>query len=202
MSVNGTNAVSPLPDTNEGYVLPYTISNSENDLYVDGITFANAGNNVGSTDYTFTVTDGIGLTASVTFTVNVISESSTLSDPENFEWTRIGGANGTGLAQFGLEWTNNSTNNAIVAISGDTEMYSLPEASWNDVTTQEELASALANATSITQYTNVSVTESGTYNDVLGVMHDGNAYIINVQQGTVSTGPLGTTVSIQGQYKQ
>lgn len=202
VAVNGSNAVSPLPETNEGYALPYTISSAEDNLYVDGIIFTNGGNNIGTTDYTFTVTDGIGLSATVTFTVNVISASSTLSNPSNFEWTRIGGANGTGLAQFGLQWTDNSTNNAIVAISGDTEMYALPESAWNDITTQEELASAIASATSISQYTNVSVTESGTYNDVLGVMHNETAYLINVQQGTVSTGPLGTTINILGQYKQ
>jgi len=202
VSVNGSNAVSPLPETNEGYDLPYTISNSENNLYVDGITFASAGTNLGSTEYTFTVTDGIGLNASVVITVNVISAASTISDPQNFEWTRVAGANGSGMSGFGLKWTNNSSTNAIVAVDGQTEMYSLPASVWTDITTQEELSAAIANGLSITQYTNVSVEESGTYNDVLGVVYNDTNYLINVQQGTVTTSSAGTTISILGQYKQ
>lgn len=201
VSVNGANAVSPLPQTNEGYDLPYSISNSENSLYVDGIEFQNAGNNTGTTDYSFTVTDGIGQVASVQFSVTVTPLTSDLSAPQNFSWNRLAGAAGTGLSQFGLQWTNNSSTNAIVAIDGATGMYSLPSSAWTDVTTQEELSSAIANASSITQYTNVSSTQSGTYNDVLGVVHNGTNYLINVQQGTVNAVAGGTNITIAGQYK-
>ncbi len=202
VSVNGANAVSPLPQTNEGYDLPYSISNSENGLYVDGIMFAGSGSNVGTTTYTFTVTDGIGQTASQTFNVNVIAASTELSAAQDFTWTRVAGADGVGLAAFGLKWTNNSSTNAIVAVDDQTLMYSLPESAWTDITTKEELSSAIANGTSITQYTNVSVTQSGTYNDVLGVVYNETEYLINVQQGTVSSTSAGTTVNILGQYKQ
>lgn len=201
VSVNGANAVSPLPQTNEGYELPYTIANSQRNLYVDGITFSNATTNMGTTDYSFTVTDGIGLTSTVQFSVNVVSASTQLSEAQDFQWTRLAGAPGTGLSQFGLQWTNNSSTNAIVAISGETEMYSLPQSAWNDITTKEELSSAIANGTSITQYTNVSSTQSGTYDDVLGVIHNGNEYLINVQQGTVTSVATGTNITIAGQYK-
>lgn len=202
VSVNGANAVSPLPQTNEGYDLPYTISNSENTLYVDGIEFPNAGNNTGTTDYSFTVTDGIGLTSTVDFTVNVNPIESNLSEAMNFEWTRLAGAPGIGLDQFGLQWTNNSSTNAIVAVDDDTQLFSLPESAWNDISTQEELSSAIANGTSITQYTNVSVEQSGTYNDVLGVIHNDTEYLINVQQGTVTSVAGGTNITIAGQYKE
>ncbi len=202
VSVNGANAVSPLPQTNEGYDLPYTISNSENTLYVDGIDFPNAGNNTGTTDYSFTVTDGIGLTATVSFSVIVIPAESNLTEAIDFQWTRLAGAPGLGLAQFGLEWTSNSSTNAIVAVDGDTQMFSLPQSAWTNITTQEELSSAIANGTSITQYTNVSVEQSGTYNDVLGVIHNDTEYLINVQQGTVTTVTGGTNITISGQYKQ
>lgn len=202
VSVNGANAVSPLPETEEGYDLPYSISNSENSLYVDRIVFDSGSVNEGTTTYTFTVTDGIGMTATVAFTIEVIPATSALSAPVDFEWTRIAGADGLGLSQFGLKWTNNSSTNAIVAVDGQTEMYSLPASAWADITTQEELSAAIANGSSITQYTNVSVTESGTYNDVLGVIRNDTNYLINVQQGTVTTGAAGTTISILGQYKQ
>lgn len=201
VSINGSNAVSPLPQTNEGYDLPYTISNSENSLYVDGIEFPEAGNNTGTTEYTFSVTDGIGLTASVTFSVEVTPLTSDLSAAQDFSWTRLAGAPGTGLSQFGLMWTNNSSTNAIVAADGDTEMYTLDASAWTDVTTQEELSAAIANGSSITQYTNVSATESGTYNDVLGVVHNDTQYMINVQQGTVNAVAGGTNITIAGQYK-
>lgn len=202
VAVNGANAMSPLPQTNEGYELPYSISNSQNNLYVDGIAFVNAGTNLGTTDYSFTVTDGIGMTSTVQFSVNVIAASTELSAAQDFQWTRLAGAPGTGLSQFGLQWTNNSSTNAIVAISGNTEMYSLPQSAWNDITTKEELSSAIANGTSITQYTNVSVEQSGTYNDVLGVIYNDTEYIINIQQGTVTSVATGTNITIAGQYKQ
>lgn len=202
VAVNGSNAVSPLPQTNEGYDLPYSISNAENTLYIDGIDFPDAGNNTGTTDYSFTVTDGIGLSAVVSFAVNVTALTSDLSAPQNFEWSRLAGSAGTGLSQFGLEWTSNSSTNAIVAASGDTEMYALPVSAWADVNTREALSSAIANGNFITQYTNVSATQGGTYNDVLGVIHNGTEYLINVQQGTVSNVTGGTHIGISGQYKE
>lgn len=196
----GVNSPSPIPTSNEGYTFPYTISNSEDELYVDGIVFPNGSENAGSTTYTFEVVDGIGQSATRTFTVNVTTSDENLSSPSDFTWTRIGSAPATGLAQFGLEWTTNSSTSAIVATDGDTEMYLLPESAW-DFTMQSELATAIDAAASIDQYTNVSATESGTYNDVLGVVYDGVMYMLNIQQGEVTTTGPGTTIVIEGQYK-
>lgn len=200
VSTVGVNSPSPIPTSNEGYTFPYTISNSEDALYVDGIVFPNGSENTGSTTYTFQVVDGIGQSATRTFTVNVTSSGENLSEPMAFTWMREGGDAGTGLAQFGLEWTTNSSTSAIVATDGDTEMYLLPESAW-DLTMQSELADAIAATASIDQYTNVSVEQSGTYNDVLGVVYDGDMYLINVQQGEVDTSGPGTTITIEGQYK-
>ncbi len=201
ITVNGVNAISPIPTSNEGYTFPYSISNAEDELYVDGIVFTNGSENTGTTTYTFAVTDGIGQSASVSFTVNVISADENLSNPMAFTWTRIGGNPATGLAMFGLQWTSNSSSSAIVAVDGDTEMYALQASAW-DLTTKAQLEAAIGAAgAQLTQYTGVSATESGTYDDVLGVVHDGETYILNVQQGTVTTAGSGTTITIAGQYK-
>lgn len=203
ISQTGANVESPVPDTYAGHELPYNLSGDDKNNYVDTLSFTNAGTNLGTTNYTFSVTDGAGLSTSVTFNVTVVeAESETpLSEATPFTWTRVGGSAATGLDQFGLKWTENTSTSAIVAIDEGTTMVSLASSDWNTITNHGELQNAIDNGTTITSYTGVSATQNGTYDDVLGVTHDGVNYLIHVTTGTVTTGSSGTTIAISGMYK-
>ncbi len=201
VSVAGVNAVSPLPESESGQTFPYTIDNAEDELYVDTLVFNSAGLNVGMTTYTFTVNDTQNNQVSVSYDVLVESSGNILSAPQDFTWVRVGGAPATGLGQFGLEWTENSATSAIVAQDEATTMVMLDSDDWTNITTVEQLNEAIAASTAITEYTGISVTTSGTYSDYLGVVYNGNPYIIAIDEGTVVTGSLGTTVTVEGRYK-
>jgi hypothetical protein len=199
VTLNGTNIVNPIPASEQGLTFPYSVSSSNDELYIDTLEF-NAGPNIGVTSYTFTVTDELGNSASRTFDVSVVAGTQVLSDPMNFTWQRVAGAPGTGLSQFGLEWVTNTSTNAIIAVDG-AMMYSLPASDWDNIATHQELQTAIDGATAITQYTEVSSQASGTYDDVLAVTYLENNYLINVQNGTVTTPTGGTTITVTGQYK-
>ncbi len=189
--------------TTGGEELPYSNSGSSRTAYVDGITFPNAGVALGNTKYTFISTDGIGKSQSVSFTVTVEAAVTTtdLSDPNPFTWTRVGGTAGTGLSQFGLEWTLNSGGYAIVKTSPSTTMVELASSTWTTFVTQEDVTAAIAAGTNITQYDNVSSAQDETHDDVLGVSYDGVDYLIHVTTSTVTTASAGTTITISGMYK-
>jgi hypothetical protein len=200
ITMSGTNTVSPVPVSNRGNEFPYTITNANDETYVDTLT-VNAGSNLGKTSYTFTVTDKDGNTKSVSFEVTVEAGSTPLSAAKTFEWKRVGGAAGTGLAQFGLEWTQNSGSSAIVKQDASTKMVQLTSGEWSSITTDVELAAAVDGGTDIADYRGVSATANGTYDDVLGVAYNGDYFLIHVTKGTVTTGGSGTTITIDGEYK-
>lgn len=204
VSQTGANAEVSVLTTYSGHELPYEVSGDDKDIYIDTLAFNNAGTTLGTTNYTFSVTDVDGLSSSVSFNVTVVEAESNieLTEPLAFAWTRVGGNPGTELSQFGLEWTQNSSTSAIVAIDAATTMVNLGSAAWTTLATQGDLDAAIADATPITEYTGVSATVDGTYDDVLGVTYDGVDYLIHVTNGTVSTGSAGTTIVISGMYKK
>lgn len=203
LSMTGANIVSPVPKTFGNHQLPYTLSGNDKDNYRDTLSFVSAGTNLGVTNYSFSVVDADGQSRSVAFDVTVKEALSTtaLSDPIPFTWTRVAGADGSGLAQFGLKWTQNTSTSAIVAIDNATTLVNLGGIAWTDIQTKGDLNAAIADGNTITTYQGVSATATGNYNDVLGVVHDGVNYMIHVTKGTVSTGGAGTTIAITGHYK-
>ncbi|NME71985.1 hypothetical protein [Flammeovirga aprica] len=148
-------------------------------------------------------TDANGIASEET----MLAVSLNLKAAEAFTWQRVGAADGTGLDKYGLTWTSNSATNAIVKSASTTKLVQLAEADWTGITTQSQLAAAVMAGTGIDQYEGVSVTASGTYNDVLAteVTADGGAktyYLINVTNGTVTTSEqTGTTVTIMGESR-
>lgn len=193
----------PIAETTDGgNTLPYELSGSDEDLYTDGITFTASA--VSSRDYTFIVEDKDGMTVSRTITVNVVAGTTPLASAEAFTWQRVSGAAGTGLDQFGLKWTNNSSTSAIVMTESGSKMVNLNASAWSSITTKEALMAAVDGGTALSQYTGVSVQQSGTYDDVLGVKKtDGTYYLIHITDGTVTnTGGGNFTYKIEGDYKK
>tara|TARA_R110002050_G_scaffold30928_3_gene79145 strand:- start:8307 stop:9128 length:822 start_codon:yes stop_codon:yes gene_type:complete len=202
ISISGVNTVNPIPTSLEGNTFPYNISNADDETYIDTVIFVSAGANLGNTVYTFTVTDKDGNTDVKTFTVTVDAGTTPLSSATAFTWERVAGNPATGLSQFGLKWTSNSSTSAIVALDAGTKMVELTPADWSSITTQEDLASAISSGTSVTEYRGVSSSANGTYDDVLGVSYNGENFILNITQGTVSTSGAGTTITINGESKK
>lgn len=187
-------------ETNNGNMLPYSIKNADDEAYEDGYSFmANA---IGTKTYTFMVTDKNGLTKSVDVDVTVNGQTTPLASAQAFQWKRVGSNAGTGLAQFGLQWTSNSSTSAIVKKDAATKFVQLNATAWTSLATHEDLSAAIDNGTVITQYTGVSAQSSGTYNDVLAVRYNGADYLLHITAGTVTTGgSSGTTITIDGMYK-
>ena len=145
VTLNGTNVVNPLPQSYEGNDFPYSFPNTDDNIYVDTISF-NSGSNLGITSYTFTVSDDLGKTSTVSFDVDVVGSDVALSAPASFTWTREGANPATGLDQFGLKWEQNSgAGFAIVALDEATEMVSLQSSAWTTIQTQDELGLAIVN---------------------------------------------------------
>ncbi len=202
MSMSGNN-ISTNKTTYRLKELPYTVTGGDKSIYVDTISFQSAGLNLGSTNYTFTSSDGTN-SKSVSFNVTVVestAETTPLAAPVNFEWKRVGGADGQNLSQFGLKWTSNTGGKAIVAVNGAV-MYQLANTTWTSLVTKEDLASAMSAATSISKYDGVNTNAGTTYNDVLAVSYNGVNYLIHITNSDVQTNTAGTTITIAGQYKK
>ena len=180
------------------------MDNDDQDTYIDTLVFPDAGFDPDeTTKYTFTVTDENGESVTKTFNVTVEAGTVQLGSAQSFTWEREGSNPGTGLSQFGLKWTSNTAQSAIIAEDAATKMVELSANDWTAITTQEGLDDAITNGTAITEYDGVSVQQGGTYNDVLGVAHNGTNYLIQIQSATVNTsGGSGTKVTIMGEYKE
>jgi len=153
-------------------------------------------------EITAVVIDGETTTGTINFTVNAWED---LSAASAFEWKRIGGANGTGLAQFGLLWTDNTSSIAIIKSNAATKLYVLDIEDWNSIQTVGQLVAAIAATEEVIDYRDISVSSpSKTYdNAVLAVNKDGlgEYHIIKINSSTVATGGVGTTVTVIGESK-
>lgn len=78
ISVQGVNTVNPIPQSVAGNDFPYDIANADDDQYLDKIAVG-AGANLGSTTWTFTVTDKDGKTATASITVEVANAATPLA---------------------------------------------------------------------------------------------------------------------------
>lgn len=187
--------------TEGGNDIPYeNIPSSENNNYSDAIELV-APTTAGTYDYLFIVTDEDGLRETREVEVTVAGATTDLTTAASFTWQRMGGAAGTGLDQFGLQWTNNTSTSAIVTKDAATTMVDLGSAAWTNITTVEGLMAAIQAGTAITEYDNVSVTADGTYDDVLGVIYNNKVYMLHITNATVTSGTGGTDVTIDGEFK-
>lgn len=169
-------------------------------------TFEFVGPTEGQTvQYTFIATDRDGETASKTLTVTGTEDPSNttpLSAETSFQWQRVGGADGTGLSQFGLQWESNSATSAIITTSAQVKLVILTSAEWTSIETKEDLSVAVDAATGVTSYTGVSVqAPSQTYDDVIATSVGGEYYILRVESSTASSSAAGTTITVNGNYK-
>lgn len=184
----------------------------------DGVTFTNDSKTFSGTsdevvEVTATVTNAVeaGKKIVLTFVVNdekgtsnvkkVIVAKSSLSAAQAFEWKRVGGADGEGLAMFGLKWESNTGTNVVIS-NGATRFVKLPNDAWTTITTADQLKAAIDGAANITKWEEVSSQASKSYDFSLGTLFEGTYFLIHVTNGKVETAAAGTTITITGEYKK
>lgn len=156
-----------------------------------------------------TVTDVLGQSASVSMTLIIDGADTPQTEElvaEGFEWNRHGGAAATGnLAELGLAWNTNAKDEVFAVITPveGADLYEIPAEKWAEVTTNAEKAALFGEggvATPVRNYTGVSAFASGTYNDVIATLYNGEYHLIHITEGIVSTFK-GTDVTIRGEFK-
>jgi len=170
-------------------------------VYETSISFDKDKGIVGEHSFTAVVTDNNAITDSLSFTIQVYHE--TTLETMAFEWSRIGGAPGEGLAEFGLYWNQNSRDiyARIRPLEGVTLMEFDPSA-WNSVTTEAEKAALFSESGSvIDEYAKVSATMGDMdYDHVIGTIQDGTMKLIHVLHSRAYTFK-GYGVEITGEFK-
>ncbi len=168
-----------------------------NDFYENGIK-------ANDIVYSFYVTDDELQEFTKTFTVTALFPVATpLAQPQSFEFKRIGGNSATGLDTYGLKWTNNAKIvHAQIKKDTATKLVILNSNDWTDITTVEDLTTAIENGNDVNVYDNVSAEASANYDDVLGVKVGGIYYILHVTHGNVTTSSAGTTITITGESRR
>lgn len=140
--------------------------------------------------------------ASVKKIIKVLAKETPLSEAKAFEWKRVGGTAATGLETFGLVWTSNSAEFAIIKKGAD-KFVELTPAQWTSVSNLEALKTAIDAATDMEKWEKVSsASASKTYDFTLGTIKGGKYYLIHVTNSTVTVADAGTTITIGGEYKE
>ena len=147
------------------------------------------------------VTDAAGKTATASITLSVNQPELPL-EAMDFSWFRHGGNPGEGLAEYGLEWTNNAKEvfAVIKPVNGAT-LHGFSPDIWNEVTTEAEKVAAFENSgLAMTDFRGVSAWSSKDYDFVIGTIYNGEYHLIHITHGTVvGSGP--TDITITGQAK-
>ncbi len=113
-----------------------------------------------------------------------------------FTWERVNGANGTGLAEFGLEWKSNAKSPfAIIKPVTGAKLYILQAADYAATS-----LSAITFPAEAEMYNNVDVNlASKDYNDVIATVYNNKTYVINVKHCDVASTSAKQTIT--GNYK-
>ena len=150
------------------------------------------------------ITDKDGQKKSVFFNVTVEEATTPLDGAEDLEWKREYGNDGTGLDMFGLKWTWNGK--AVYAkIEKDSAdiFVQLTADQWTSITTKEDLAIAVDDATDMDLYEGVNTTlASEDYDDVLATKYKGEYFIIHIEHSTAVEDATGWIFTITGQYNK
>lgn len=156
--------------------------------------------------FTFELSDGENSnTFEVKFTYDAEATAGTPFDTEaDLAIERQGGADATGLDMFGLAWTENSAGfMAIIKKDGADRFVELPAASWDNIVTKETLQIAVDNAQDMDEFSDISVSEEGTYQIVLATLYNEEYYMIYITDTEIEVDEqVGTIVKINGSFKK
>jgi hypothetical protein len=152
---------------------------------------------IGKVSLTASVTDVDGKVNSTTITLN-INQPAVALEPKDFSWLRKGSEDGTGLAEYGLEWKGNGKEvfAIIKPVEGATMFAILPE-DWEAVKTDVDKAAFFSDGvySVISDFRGVSAWNSNDYNFVIGTLYNGQYHMIHITHGEVQS-----ITNAQGQY--
>ena len=151
---------------------------------------------------TATVTDAVGEEQTATIAYKVEVEDNLVAQP--FKWERYNGANGTGLAEFGLKWNDNIQRAfyAIIKPLEGAKLYNITNTStWDDIKTAADKNAFFAEqlpAFDISQFGDI-VLGNTTPNFLLATVYNGQNYLIHITKTTATNRAWDYT--IEGEYK-
>ncbi|MDR0363581.1 MAG: hypothetical protein LBH92_00940 [Bacteroidales bacterium] len=123
-----------------------------------------------------------------------------LSDPKDFTWHRVSSNDGTGLAQFGLEWKSNTATHIIITPVAGAKLVELTEADWTEITTQKGLAEVVNEKEGISKWEVIPA--KTTFNYVIATRTaEGKYFLINPTERTINPNDGGDR-TISGKYKE
>ena len=157
---------------------------------------------IGTDVITAVVTDAAGETNTATINVSV-NEPAVMLEPYEFTWNRHGGNDGTGLEEFGLEWTKNEREiYAVITPMEGAQLFKFDTEVWENTTTDIEKAALFSETPlSLAQFKEVSCTAvDKDYDIVLGTVYNGEYNLIHVMHSHAYTFK-GTDVTITGEAK-
>lgn len=159
--------------------------------------------NAGDAVFMFEVTDKDGQKKNISLTITAEPGTTPLGDAQVLEWQRVGGSAGTGLDVYGLKWTSNlKVVHAVIQKDAATKLVMLTSDDWTNFTTVEELMAAVDAAEDMADYRGISAEANGTYDEVLGVIHGNEYFMIHLTSATVEVSQSGTTIQIYGESKK
>lgn len=184
----------------------FAISGTEY-VFEDVVYFEMDRDIVGVAEYTATVTDIDGKLNSTTLTVNLNLAEEPLAVTD-FEWFRHGSNNQHGLEEYGLVWEQNAkeTHAQIKPIpNSGVILYKFEDSSvWDRVIFPSQKEAVFSDgAVTASVYNNVSTSQNGQYDDVIGTrMPDGTFHLIRVEMCRIGTYTAqGYPITIYGKSK-
>ena len=149
-----------------------------------------------------TVVDAAEETASVTITVTVIANL----EETPFTWERVAGAPGTGLEEFGLQWTGNVKDiiHAVIKPLEGATLYQFNAELWESVTTMANKVALFAADTiqPIVDFREISAEATHDYDFMIGTIYNEEYHLMHITHATVEHDPInGTTITITGDAK-
>lgn len=184
-----------------------TISGSEF-VYEEIVSFELAKSGIiGKVEYVATVYDKDNKMNTMTLTVN-LNQAEDLLPVTDFEWFRHGSNIQHGLEEYGLVWEQNAkeTHAQIKPIpNSGVILYKFENSNvWNEVLFQSQKEALFSDgAVTAAVYNNVSTSENGQYNDVIGTrMPNGTFHLIRVEMCRIGTyTDQGYPITIYGKSK-
>lgn len=147
--------------------------------------------------YTVILEDIAGNTTELELTITAEPTFTT----ENFTFERCGANPGTGLDQYGLSWEANTSDAAIIKKDADKLVDLTGSVNFGDVDSRAQIQTLVDGGTDIDDYRGISVTQSSTYDEVIGTKVGNDYYLLNITNADVSSESCGTRVIITGVAK-
>ena len=141
--------------------------------------------------------------------IEIVGQDVPLSEAVAFTWITDGATKkAEGLDQFGLKWDGTNYRKPDAHIKKDkaakfVDLKNAVNSNWTTVATQEALKDLIDKASDMEEYLMDANASHNELNDILGVIYEGEYYILHITKTTaVYTEGVGTKVTAIGEFKK